>query len=265
MNSAKLRKIILEELSTSRSARPYRRPRKLGLADYLGESSDRYLLELEDDLIISTGMRIHEELGTFGDSDGSGDGDDPEVVNSIESPPASATTPTAATTATPDSSTDSVTPAEPPAPPAPSTTPVTVPTPEPDTTDSAPETVADVDDTEELPGAESIDSDSVGDDNYDSNEFASDPDVATSSDGLGDSIINRLIAGAGEEDAQRNSPAGTGPASQPSADVTDTSGPEATANITDKKALSRYLDQVALGKVKVSLDESRKFKQKFRG
>jgi hypothetical protein len=51
----------------------------------------------------------------------------------------------------------------------------------------------------------------------------------------------------------------------PPADATDVSGPEATANITDKKALSRYLDQVALGKVKISLDESRKFKQKFRG
>ena len=270
MNSAKLRKIILEELSTSGSARPYRRARKLSLTDYLGESSDRYLLELDDDSIISTGARIHEQgLGTFGDADGMGDGDDPEVANSIENPATPAEV-TPARTSTPDSSPSVAATPEPPAP-APSTVPdaaaTAPPSPGPVGPATVGTTVADDADVEASRVADAADSDSIGDDNDDATELESDPDVAATSDGLGDSIINRLIAGAGEEDARRSSPAGTetGTVLPPSDDATDVSGPEATANITDKKALSRYLDQVDLGKVKISLDESRKLKQKFRG
>ena len=61
-NSSKLRKIILEEMSMSQPTRPYRRPRKLGLMDYLGESSVRNLLELDDSSVISTGVSLSSVL-----------------------------------------------------------------------------------------------------------------------------------------------------------------------------------------------------------
>lgn len=61
-NSSKLRKIILEEISMSQPTRPYRRPRKLGLMDYLGESSVRNLLELDDSSVISTGVSLSSVL-----------------------------------------------------------------------------------------------------------------------------------------------------------------------------------------------------------
>jgi len=47
MNSTKLRKIILEELSSERHVRPRRRV--LGLVDYLYESSDQNLLKIESE------------------------------------------------------------------------------------------------------------------------------------------------------------------------------------------------------------------------
>jgi len=84
MNSTKLRKIILEELSLGGSGRPYRLSRKLGLVDYLGESSDRYLLALDDDSIISTGARIHEASEADGDSNGSNDGNLPTKEDNLE-------------------------------------------------------------------------------------------------------------------------------------------------------------------------------------
>jgi hypothetical protein len=61
MNNNKLRRIILEELSRVQPTAPYRRAQKLGLMDYLGESSDRHLLELDDSTVISTGMSINEQ------------------------------------------------------------------------------------------------------------------------------------------------------------------------------------------------------------
>jgi hypothetical protein len=60
MNSTKIRQIILEELSASRRESNYRRPRKLGLVDFLGESSQN-LLELDDGVIVSTGRSIFEQ------------------------------------------------------------------------------------------------------------------------------------------------------------------------------------------------------------
>ena len=269
MNITKLRKIILEELSLGGSDRPYRRPRKLGLVDYLGESSDHHLLELDDDSIISTGARIHEALDTVGDADGTGDGDEPDVVSSALSPAAPAgveTTP--AVPGTPAPIPVGVPGATSVTPPPPASAAAT-PTPEPST---------DADDVGRFPAAAATDSDSIGDDVDDASVLRLDPDVDASSDGLGSSIINRLIAGAGEEDARRSSAAGTGtgaasppttplpePPLPPSTDATDITGPESATSITDKRALSRYLDQVALGSVRVSLDESRRFKQKFRG
>jgi len=281
MNITKLRKIILEELSLGGSGRPYHRPRKLGLVDYLGESSDHHLLELDDDSIISTGARIHEDLGTFADSDGSGDGDDPEVVSSVSGPAAPAGAVPARTAAAEPTSPPSAPVTPDPIPAAvPDATAVVPPPPAPATATLTPAPSTDADDAGRFPAADPTDSDSMGSDVDVDNasELRSDPDIDASSDGLGDSIINRLIAGAGEEDARRSSAAGTGtgtvsppptplpePPLPPSGEETDVTSPGATTNITDKKALSRYLDQVALGSVRISLDESRRFKQKFRG
>jgi hypothetical protein len=247
MNSTKLRKIILEELSMRSSARTYRRPRKLGLADYLGESSDRHLLELDDDSIISTGMRIREGLDDIGYADGIGDGDDPEVVaNTLGT--GSSDEPAASTPAAAPSTTVAAAEPEIDLTPAPALEPAMPPTPEPV---GAPiEAPADVDDDNTVDPS----TDSSGDDNDDS-EFIGDADVPPTSDGLGDSIMNSLFAGAAGEDARRQGAPAASPALPPS--PVDVAGPEATTNITDKRALSTYLDQVARGERSITL-ESRK-------
>lgn len=56
MDRNKLRKIVLEELTGAR--RMSVRRRKLGLVDYLSESSEHHLLEINDDTIISTGVSL---------------------------------------------------------------------------------------------------------------------------------------------------------------------------------------------------------------
>ena len=66
MDRRKLHKIILEELGAS-GRRPHARLRKLGLKDYLDESSDRHLLSIDDDVIISIGRRFSEGLGDDSD------------------------------------------------------------------------------------------------------------------------------------------------------------------------------------------------------
>lgn len=84
MNRRTLQRIILEELSSTRPTR--RPPRRLGLVDYLGEGSERNLLELSDDAVISTGRSLRElgeGLGDFGYSDGTGDGNNPDVISRV--------------------------------------------------------------------------------------------------------------------------------------------------------------------------------------
>jgi len=95
MNNNKLRRIILEELSRVQPTAPYRRAQKLGLMDYLGESSDRHLLELDDSTVISTGMSINEQgLDTEFDITDAGEAFDagagvpsPEIVTATVEPP----------------------------------------------------------------------------------------------------------------------------------------------------------------------------------
>jgi hypothetical protein len=86
MNSTKLRKIILEELSASRSNRAYRRPRKLGLVDFLGESSQN-LLELDDGVIVSTGRSIFEQDLGGNDFDATIAGERAELDAGGDAPP----------------------------------------------------------------------------------------------------------------------------------------------------------------------------------
>jgi hypothetical protein len=314
MNITKLRKIILEELSLGGSGRSYHRPRKLGLVDYLGESSDHHLLELDDDSIISTGARLSKieeaptddqikaRAGQVWQRKGSPKDQPPDQVQAdyftakseLEDEEELVDTRNASSPTSPENEEGmqafqaqraAVEPT-----PAPPGTPDPIPAGIPDTTSVAPPAPAtatptpalstDADDAGRFPAVDPTDSDSMGSDVDVDNasELASDPDIDASSDGLGDSIINRLIAGAGEEDARRSSATGTGtgtvsppptplpePPLPPSGEETDVTSPGATTNITDKKALSRYLDQVALGSVRISLDESRRFKQKFRG
>jgi len=244
MNSRDLRKIILEELS---HGRPARKQRKLGLVDYLNESSDKNLLEISDEAVISTGKLFREmdfgdsALGSIGDSPGEGEGDEP-----VEKPAApSPTAPAAPVEAPPE------------APPA--------------TPPLEPSGVTDADDA---PASTSLmtPADSSGD----SDGFeAPDVDPGGAADGAmsddtvdpADSIMNTLLAGAAEETAARDA-ARTGveapdttppPPSDTSSETPAETSPEPTSSgITDRRALSRYLDQVARGEIEVSISESRR-------
>jgi hypothetical protein len=245
MNSHDLRNIILEELTRGRHVRK----QKLSLVDYLNESSERHLLEISDDTIISTGMSLHDV------NEGS---DNPDPFDLPDSPPPPTPTPKSAPAPAKKKRSGSPKPAS-----------KATPTPSPTAAPEADVDVASNDDAS--PGMDStvMDAGATVDDADSFESGQAPPADGLNSEDPASSIMNAIIARAQAEDATRRSSGPTSgeaekntviPPGTEQAAVQPVEPPKVdpVVNSSDKKSISRYLDKVARGEIEVKLTESKK-------